>query len=236
MNFVLSKIKTIFGVPIYKKYRSERTIKRDFFGGLYREIVTFEDYGEATRQSSLFGIRVWGRNLDHQAISWHIGSSLVIKKIAIADQLSLQLDSIFKKMPVRPVNGKKHIFVFWANSGEIALLIMFFWKQLLARCEICDSEEVVVLCTKQYHQDMLRLYFPEIRSVVSKPKILRYVLEDLEAGDWYVHMCFPGKYFAQFESNVSSAPVNYLEWMSRWFNLNVGNPAKPNKKRIDYCL
>lgn len=232
MNFALSKTKTILGIPLYRKYRAEKGLKRVFLGGIYREIVTFEDYGEASRQSSLLGIPVWGRRLNQQAISWHIGSSLIVKKISIAKELSFQLDSIFSKMPVRPVNGRKHIFIFWANSGEIALLLMFFWKQLLKRYEIRAPEEVVVLCTKQYHQDMLRLYFPEIRSVVSKPKILRYVLEDLEAGDWYVHMCFPGKYFAQFESNVSSAPVNYLEWMSRWFNLNVGNPAKPNKKEL----
>lgn len=236
MNFVLSKTKTICGVPLYRKYRAEKALKRDFLGGLYREIVTFEDYGEASRQSSLLGIPIWGRKLDQQAISWHIGSSLVVKQISIANELSLQLNSIFTGMSVRPINGKKQIFVFWANSGEIALLLMFFWKQLLERYDIHDPEEVVVLCTKQYHQDMLELYFPKIRSVVAKPKILRYVLDDLEAGEWNVHMCFPGKYFAQFEANVNSAPVNYLEWMKRWFNMEVGLPAKPNENELKKSL
>lgn len=233
MNFVLSKTKAIFGIPLYRKYRAEKALKRDFLGGLYREIVTFEDYGEASRQSSLWGIPIWGRKLDHQAISWHLGASVVVKKISIANELSTQLDTIFAEMPVRPINEKKHIFVFWANSGEIALLLMFFWKQLLERYEIHDPEEVVVLCTKQYHQDMLRLYFPEIRSVVAKPKILRYVLDDIETNVWHVHMCFPGKYFARFEASVNSVPVNYLEWMSRWFNLEVKSPVKPNKKELD---
>lgn len=126
MNFALSKTKTIWGIPLYRKYRSEKALKRIFLGGIYREIVTFEDYGEASRQSSLLGIPVWGRKLNQQAISWHIGSSLIVKKISIAKELSFQLDSIFSKMPVRPVNGRKHIFIFWANSGEIALLLMFF--------------------------------------------------------------------------------------------------------------
>lgn len=233
MNFVLSKTKTICGVPFYRKYRAEKALKRDFLGGLYREIVTFEDYGEVSRQSCLLGIPIWGRKLDQQAISWHIGSSLVVKQISIAKELSLQLNSIFTGMSVHPINGKKQIFVFWANSGEIALLLMFFWKQLLERYDIHDPEEVVVLCTKQYHQDMLRLYFPEIRSVVAKPKILRYVLDDLEAGEWYVHMCFPGKYFAGFEASVNSMPVNYLEWMSRWFNLEIKSPAKPDRNELN---
>ena len=233
MNFVLSKTKTIFGIPLYRKYRAEKALKRDFLGGLYREIVTFEDYGEASRQSSLLGIPIWGRKLNHQAISWHLGASFVVKKISIADELSVQLETIFAEMPVRSINGKKHIFVFWANSGEIALLLMFFWEQLLERYEIRDPQEVVVLCTKQYHQDMLRLYFPKIRSIVAKPKILRYVLDDLEAGEWYVHMCFPGKYFARFEASVNSVPVNYLEWMSRWFNLGIKPPVRPNKNELD---
>lgn len=232
MNFALSKTKTIWGIPFYRKYRSEKALKRIFLGGIYREIVTFEDYGEASRQSSLLGIPVWGRKLNQQAISWHIGSSLIVKKISIAKELSFQLDSIFSKMPVRPVNGRKHIFIFWANSGEIALLLMFFWKQLLKRYEIRAPEEVVVLCTKQYHQDMLRLYFPEIRSVVAKPKILRYVLDDIEVDEWQVHMCFPGKYFARFEASVNSVAMNYLEWMRKWFKLQVCPPVKPNEKSL----
>lgn len=232
MNFALSKTKTILGIPLYRKYRAEKGLKRVFLGGIYREIVTFEDYGEASRQSSLLGIPVWGRRLNQQAISWHIGSSLIVKKISIAKELSFQLESIFSKMPVRPVNGRKHIFIFWANSGEIALLLMFFWKQLLERYGINDPEQVVVLCTKQYHQDMLRLYFPEIRSVVSKPKILRYVLDDLEAGDWFVHMCFPGKYFAQFEATCKAKTINYLKWMSKWLFLPISEIAKPNALQL----
>lgn len=236
MKFVLSKTKRVCGVPLYRKYRAEKALKRDFLGGLYREIVTFEDYGEASRQSSFLGIPIWGRKLDQQAISWHIGSSFVLKKISVSNKLSLELNSIFTGLPVRPINGRKHIFVFWANSGEIALLLMFFWKQLLERYVIHDPQEVVVMCTKQYHQDMLKLYFPEIRSVVAKPKILRYVLDDLEAGDWYVHMCFPGRYFARFEDSVKGIPVNYLKWMSKWFDLKVESPVKPNDQVLNRAL
>ena len=149
MNFVLSKSKNVCGIPIYRKYRAESALKRDFFCGIYREIITFEDYGESSRQSSLVGVPIWGRKLTQQAISWHVGSSLVVRKIAISEELSLCLDEIFKTMPVKPVNEKKHVFVFWANSGEIALLLMFFWKQLLERYDINDPEQVVVLCTEQ---------------------------------------------------------------------------------------
>lgn len=103
----------------------------------------------------------------------------------------------------------------------------------MKRYEIRAPEEVVVLCTKQYHQDMLRLYFPEIRSVVAKPKILRYVLDDIEVDEWKVHMCFPGKYFARFEASVNSVAMNYLEWMSKWFKLQVCPPVKPNEKEFN---
>ena len=113
---------------------------------------------------------------------------------------------------------------------------MFFWKQLLERNEIKHREQVVVLCTKQYHQDMLKLYFPEIRSVVLNPKILSFVHDDLEAGEWYVHMCFPGKYFVQMESNFDSGPVNYLEWMGRWFGLSVQSPERPDAEELNNAL
>ena len=236
MNFVLSKTKSILGIPLYRKFRAEKALKRDFLGGIYREIVTFEDYGEASRQAKLLGIPIWGRTLDQQAISWHIGSSLVVRKLLIEKKLSQQLNWIFESMPVSSINGRKHAFVFWANSGEIALLLMFFWKKLLFRYEIKHSKEVVVLCTKQYHQDMLKLYFPEIRSVVAKPKILRYVLGDVETDDWFVHMCFPGKYFAQFEATINNVPINYLEWMGKWFNVPIGSPANPNRIELEKAM
>lgn len=232
MTFELTKCKRFLGLPLYQKWRALHALKRVYLGGLYKESVTFEDYGEATRQCHLLGIPLFGRKLDAQAMTWHVGNGLPVKKLDIAQTLRTELDGIFADMPVKAVDGKRHVFVFWANSGEIAILLMFFWKQLLERFQIREPDEVVVLCTKNYHKEMLRFYFPQIRALVAKPKILRYVLGDMSAGDWEVHMCFPGKYFAQFEASAADTPINYVDWMSQWFALPLGLPQKPDSQQL----
>lgn len=236
MKLTLSKQKKICGLPVYKKYIAEKMIRRDFIGGIYRESINYEEYGEALRQAYFLGMPIWGKRVNQRIITWHVGESRVLKQFTIADGLANVLERTFNGMRVVPIKDKKHAFIFRSNSGEIALLLMFFWKQLLERNEIKHREQVVVLCTKQYHQDMLKLYFPEIRSVVLNPKILSFVHDDLEAGEWYVHMCFPGKYFVQMESNFDSGPVNYLEWMGRWFGLSVQSPERPDAEELNNAL
>lgn len=236
MKFILSKQKTVCGFPVYKKYIAEKALRRDFIGGIYREIINYEEYGEALRQSYFLGLPIWGKRIDQKTITWHIGVSIVVKRFSIANELSKVLEKAFDGLRVTPINEKKHVFIFRSNSGEIAILLMFFWKKLLEINDIRNREQVVVLCTKQYHQDMLKFYFPEIRSVVLNPEILRFVHDDLEAGEWFVHMCFPGKYFIRMEANVESVPVNYIEWMGRWFGIKVQMPESPDIEELENAL
>lgn len=236
MKFILSKQKTVCGFPVYKKYIAEQALRRDFIGGIYREIINYEEYGEALRQSYFLGLPIWGKRIDQKTITWHIGVSIVVKRFSIANELSKVLEKAFDGLRVTPINEKKHVFIFRSNSGEIAILLMFFWKKLLEINDIRNREQVVVLCTKQYHQDMLKFYFPEIRSVVLNPEILRFVHDDLEAGEWFVHMCFPGKYFIRMEANVESVPVNYIEWMGRWFGIKVQMPESPDIEELENAL
>ena len=83
---------------------------------------------------------------------------------------------------------------------------------------------------------MLNFYFPDIRAVVAKPNILRYVIDDIEAGDWFVHMCFSGKYFAQFEATCKTKAINYLRWMSKWFCMEVHEVAKPSRSQLNIAF
>ena len=125
-------------------------IRRDFIGGIYRESINYEEYGEALRQAYFLGMPIWGKRVNQRIITWHVGESRVLKQFTIADGLANVLERTFNGMRVVPIKDKKHAFIFRSNSGEIALLLMFFWKQLLERNEIKHREQVVVLCTKQY--------------------------------------------------------------------------------------
>ena len=116
----LVKVKRLLGLPIYEKKRTDSRLERSFLGGLYRESVRFVDFGEASRQSWLLGLPLWGRTLLGHRLRWHIGRSLVVNSFDILSVLSRDLDRLFASVSVRRVDGKKHVYVFWANSGESA--------------------------------------------------------------------------------------------------------------------
>lgn len=198
----LVKVKRLLGLPIYEKKRTDSRLERSFLGGLYRESVRFADFGEASRQSWLLGLPLWGRTLLGHRLRWHIGRSLVVNSFDILSVLSRDLDRLFASVSVRRVDGKKHVYVFWANSGEIALLLGYFFEKLLVAQGLSGPDDVVVLCTKKYHQEMLSFLFPRIRSVVAKPRVLRHLTDDADAGDWRIQICFPGRYFAQLENTT----------------------------------
>ena len=237
----LVKVKRLLGLPVYVKKRTDSRLERYFLGGLYRESVRFADFGEASRQAWLLGLPLWGRKLENHRLYWHLGRSLAVNSFDVLAMLSRDLDRLFASFPVRRVDGKKHVFVFWANSGEIALLLAFFFEKLMKKQGLTGKDDVVVLCTKKYHQEMLSFLFPGIPSVVAKPRVLRYLTDDADAGDWRIKMYFPGRYFAQLENTTRcpEGPKNYFVWMQEYFDCCThldGVCLHPEKKLLDVEL
>ena len=103
----LVKVKRLLGLPIYEKKRTDSRLERSFLGGLYRESVRFADFGEASRQSWLLGLPLWGRTLLGHRLRWHIGRSLVVNSFDILSVLSRDLDRLFASVSVRRVDGNR---------------------------------------------------------------------------------------------------------------------------------
>ena len=152
-------------------------------------------------------------------LCWHLGRNTKVSSLDIADILERDLNRLFGSRPT--ADGKRRrVFVFWANSGEIAMLLSIFMPRLLFKMGL-SARDVVFLCTKQYHADMAALYFPEVKAVVAKPKILRHVTRDLRTKSWDVNVFFTGAYFCEFERQAkrSSNPLDCIEWMARYLEL-----------------
>ena len=211
--------KILLGLPLYAKYRNDDRLVRFFAAGLWREDVTFSSYGESGRQVYLCGLPLWGRRIENNMLCWHLGRNTKVSSLDIADILERDLNRLFGSRPT--ADGKRRrVFVFWANSGEIAMLLSIFMPRLLFKMGL-SARDVVFLCTKQYHADMAALYFPEVKAVVAKPKILRHVTKDLRTKSWDVNVFFTGAYFCEFERQAkrSSNPLDCIEWMARYLEL-----------------
>lgn len=215
------------GLPLYVKWRNDRSLLRSFIGGLYQELVTFKNYGEATRQGNLVGIPVWGRRIGGNRISWHIGKGLTVRTVDILKKLNGSLNHLFAMVDVKQVNGRKNVFVFWANSGEIAVLLRFFMRDVLKQKGLSGNGDLVFLCTKKYHKDMAEFLFPDIPAVIGKPHYLRYLCENGETKDWRISTFFLGSYFAEFEANArrGNPDCHFFSWMQRY--LRIESPLPP---------
>ncbi len=234
-NMACVRKKTFLGISLYEKYRTDDQLVRLFAGGFWREDVNFSSYGESSRQVYFCGIPLWGRRINNNTLFWHLGRNTEVSKLNIAEALENELNHRFGSHLANS-GERRHVFVLWANSGEIAMLFSIFMPRLLARMGL-SSQDVVFLCTKQYHADMAALYFPEIKTVVAKPKILRHVTQDLKTKTWDVNVFFSGAYFCEFERQAknSNTPRNCIDWMAHYLKLSPipGTLTPELHKRLD---
>ena len=216
----LTKEKSFFGLPIYRKYRSSTKLRRTFLLGMLSENTIFNISGEIKKQFFLMGMLVLERRLTKTNISWLLWGKVTIKELSLPNWLNEELNLIFSNVEIQPRNGRKHVFIFWANSGEIAVLLQYFWVGLLKSKGIKAESEFVVLCTKQYHSDMLKLYNPAIQTCVKKPLVLRFLKGNMKTSEWDCTILFPGKYFAEFENLAETGrTINYFTWMKNWLGI-----------------
>lgn len=217
------KQKLLAGLPFYQKFRSETELLRVFLLGFLAEHVLFSEDGEYAKNIYCLRFLILQKKTKNLLVDYLLFGYLKCWFVNLGKALDKSLSRIFADTKIVPINGKKQVFVFWANSGEIALLLSLFFEKILHQLGIKNEEEYVILCTKTYHKHMLSMYFPKARVAVEKPLALRYITGDCTVGDWKITMFFPGKYFAKFESLADkNKTVNFYDWMKLW--LNISNP------------
>lgn len=188
----LVKVKRLLGLPIYEKKRTDSRLERSFLGGLYRESVRFADFGEASRQSWLLGLPLWGRTLLGHRLRWHIGRSLVVNSFDILSVLSRDLDRLFAS-----------VFGCGASTAKACLRILGQFRRNCFAAGLflreTHSGARIVRAGRRggfVHQEIpsRNALFPvsRIRSVVAKPRVLRHLTDDADAGDWAHPDVLPG--------------------------------------------
>lgn len=232
----LQKQKRILGLPFYQKLRSETELLRIFLFGFFAEHVFFNEEGEYARNIYCLRFLILQKRTKNLLVDYYLFGYIKLWTVDLGKALDKSLSRLFSDTKIIPINGKKQVFVFWANSGEIALLLSLFFEKILRQLGIRAEEEFVILCTKAYHKHMLSMYFPKARVVVSKPLALRYMTGDCIVGDWKITMFFPGKYFAKFESFADqNKTVNYYDWMKHWLDINKPTVLAPDTKIMTDC-
>ena len=171
-------------------------------------------------------------------------NAMVVKKTK-RGQKELDLKTIIPHVEYEQAGEQLQFnLVLPCGSGEApnynpALLLGYFFEKLLVAQGLSGPDDVVVLCTKKYHQEMLSFLFPRIRSVVAKPRVLRHLTDDADAGDWRIQICFPGRYFAQLENTTRrpDGPENFFTWMRDYFGVKKNDSRffaarRPDSERL----
>lgn len=220
---------SLFGIPLYQKIADGLLERREYLAGMYREVLRFDPcFGKSRRQAYLFGFPVWGKRFGRLSTSWFLGRSFVIREKKIDAQLASYLEETFKDVEVQPVKGKKHVVVLAGNAGEISFLIRYYFQKLLLDLNCRTPDQIVVLCTKRYHRDMLKMYFPSIRSKIGNLRILERLPGEFEASRWHVTMCFPRDYYI---GKVSAR--HFVGQMSDWFGAADPQPRTPDEAFLE---
>lgn len=227
--------KSFCGISFYEKYRSDTRLVRIFASGLLREEVNYSAFGEVSRQFYFLGIKLFKREVFNNIVTLTLFGNLNFLKFDIAKVVEKEFNHIFG-ITSQNCKDKRAALVLWANSGEVALFLEFFMPRFIADQNLL-SQEVVFLCTKQYHSDMVALFYPNFRAVVAKPKVLRFLQNDLKTESWDVKILFPGYYFSGFEKQFrnSDNPMNHFVWMSKFLKSanSLGSLPSDLNERLD---
>lgn len=226
----------LFGLPVYEKFRTDNSLRRRYLGGLYTEVAFFSSFEERERKVSLLGLPLWKRVRENGVFTWSAFGHIPVKSLDIQEKFEESVDALFRHYDIKRVNGQKSLIVFWGNSGEVSVLCRMYFDQLLRQIGIDNpKDEVVVLCTKRYHADILRLYYPDIRFVVGKPWALRYMTDDVELEHWRVKLCFPGKYFGMFEKIAEmGTAMNFVRYMRKYFGFEEAYELRePDRQTLE---
>lgn len=218
----------LFGIPIYRKVIRAKTESRIYLSGLYRETTYYySSCGKALRRSYVLGVPAFGKFFGRKNTAWFFGKSFVLWRKSLAGELSRALTEIFGNEPVRPVDGRKHVIVLAGNSGEIALLIKFFLEKRFKDLHCEDPQSVVVLCTKPYHREMMRLYFPDVRTALDNLRILERLPRTFDAKRWRVTLCFPRDYYVG-----QSVDGSFVTQMREWFDFRPSVLRIPDRELL----
>lgn len=217
MSFLYNHVKSsefenisICGISIL--YRDICNHRRDFFGGIIKtHKINQEHIGYIKKTVSVFNKTLYERVIENNYKTYYVFGKKVYS-VSLCDILIRQYSGLFGE--------HDHIYVLRANAGEIYLVLVYILDFLIKRNQ---SKNPLLLASKKYHMDMIKMICPDINCVYVDKFETKIVLDEFDAGRYKITMLFQMMHFKQIEFDMlqnGCDSLHYFDAILKRFHMN----------------
>lgn len=205
----------ILGITVYSKevvYSTNERIQ-SFVFGLIKTVRTGNVYTSDTQKKiKIFGLNILSREIKENDILWKF-LGITIKR-----------DNLYNKFKKRYFKyfDKKYddIYLLNANSGETYLFLTYCLNACIKKYV---SKNPLLVATKQYHIELIKLICPDIDYVYIKPfnMLIQSDTVNFRVDNFRFFQAFSYKHFFQTETDIKNDEnAHYFKAILKEFHLN----------------
>lgn len=195
----LERYAKVFGFTIMKQSSDYMTAERtqEFLGGLVktskiRNITS--DYSK--KEVKILGLPIIQRDEENNFMTYYLFGKK-IKRISLFDDFAKKYSKYF---------DKKHddIYILNANSGEVYLTLTYVLDALIQKNQ---SKNPLLVATKKYHVDIIKMVCPDLPYVFVNDMNLKMTGKSFEANGFRFFLMYDLTHFKQVEIDIKENEV-----------------------------
>lgn len=203
----------IFGIPVLKQTSGRITSERyqEFFGGLITTIkISSKESDRCNKEIKILGKSVI-KKLEENGFITYSFLGFEFLKISLANEFKRQYFKYF---------DKKHddIYILRANSGEIYLILTYIIDTLIKQNQ---SKKPLLVATKKYHIDMIKMICPDIPYVYIQELKLKIVEDTFKIDNFRFFLFFTPVHFRKVELGIKANELgtqHYFKYILKRFD------------------
>ena len=206
------------GATLLKRYTDPVSKKRiqNLFGTFF---TSFKEYnlsdGSVYKQVKICGIKVLQRVEKEDFCFYKIFSFFVIKKSLVAE---------FKKKYLKLFDSRfDDIYILKSNSGEIYLFLAYLLDALIEKNK---SKSPLIVATKKYHLDLIKMICPDINHIYLSNLKLKFSSCIFSIKNFRFFILFSDSHFFKFEKSLrlkEQGSVHYFNSLATTLKLEKNN-------------
>lgn len=186
----------IFGIPVMKQTSDYMTSERyqEFLGGL----ITTTKLNSKESDSSKKEIKILGKSVIKRAEENNYRTYSFLGK----EYKKVSLLKEFKKLYFKYFSNEyDDVYILRANSGEIYLTLTYLIDSLIKKN---GSKKPLLVATKKYHIDMIKMICPDLPSVYIKKLNLKVVGDTFKIDNFRFFLLYDSIHFRKVELDIKA--------------------------------
>lgn len=206
-NITLFKfLGVVYCWKVNNKHKSH--YKKSYFNGLIKTDRIFKTYKyEIFHDIYILNTKVIKKNEDGEFIYYYLFNKL-IKKVSIEDYLKNRFFNCIN-------DNYDFAYILNANSGEIYLFLTYLLDALIKKD---GAKKPILIATKKYHVDMVKMIAPEIPYIFTNRFYTNIKKEKFSIKNTKFLAVFTNQHFINVEKAIINNPINSTHYFEEMIN------------------